>query len=216
MGNRKASDRTDAGGRRRTAGNGRDPSPTENKNADAQGERTAAAGALAVARGLPEVSFTVEDEKLAAAADQVAADYAPPPLLDGAQPAAAGADPSAPPVISTEDAEKGYRMLGLAVVGQSCMLLAPAWHVTQVEQTSVSDAIVQALMIWFPDGIIPAKYLALLVLVSAVGTIALSRIDPVTGELPPRHAPPKKPAVPAAPAAAAAPQSNPAHIQPTH
>jgi hypothetical protein len=119
-------------------------------------------------------------------------------------------DPNAPPTVSTEDAEKGYRLLGMAVVGQSALLFAPAWHVTLEEQTSVSDAIVQALMIWFPGGLIPAKYLALLVLASAVGTIAISRIDPVTGELPPRHAPPKK-HVPAPAAGAAA-----THIQPSH
>ena len=165
-----------------------------------------------MAHGLQQVSTAAEltAEQLSAQADEVAAEYAQPPA--GA-PADLPPDPNAPPVVSTEDAEKGYRLLGMAVVGQSALLFAPAWHVTLEEQTSVSDAIVQALMIWFPGGLIPAKYLALLVLASAVGTIAISRIDPVTGELPPRHAPVKKP-VSAAPTAAAGAAAT--HIQPSH
>lgn len=150
----------------------------------------------------------LDAERLDLEADQVAADYAPAP----ADAAAAAVDPNAPPVISTEDAEKGYRMLALAVVGQSCLLFVPAWRVSIEEQTTVSDAMVQALLLWFPDGLIPAKYLALLVLASAVGTVALSRIDPKTGELPPRHAPVEK-SIPVAPAGAATGNAA-THIQP--
>jgi len=220
MGGRKVSDRTGAGGRRHTGGS--TPSRTEKSNpssgahAELEGA-TAGGGPLAVASRLPQVNLRmIDDEKLTAAADAVAAEYAPPPAAALDPLAAAPPDPNAPPVVSTEDAEKGYRLLGLAVVGQSCLLLVPAWHVTTEEQTTVSDAIVQALMLWFPDGLIPAKYLALLVLASAVGTIALSRIDPATGELPPRHAPPKKPTVPPAPAAAGAGVDPRTQIQPTH
>jgi hypothetical protein len=189
----------------------------EHPAAGAAKSNGAAVGAAElVADGLQQVSSTAAEltaEQLTAQADAIATEYTPAPSTDESQNATL--DPQAPPQVSTEDAEKGYRMIGLAVVGQSALIFAPAWHVTLEEQTTVSDAIVQALMIWFPGGLIPAKYLALLVLASAVGAIAIARIDPVTGELPPRHAPAKKSVpVPQQPPAAAGAAAT--HIQPPH
>lgn len=190
----------------------------EHPAAGAAKSNGAAVGAAElVADGLQQVSSTAAEltaEQLTDQADAIATEYAPAPSTDESQNVTL--DPNAPPQVSTADAEKGYRMLGMAVVGQSALLFAPAWHVTLEEQTSVSDAIVQALMIWFPGGLIPAKYLALLVLASAVGSIAIARIDPVTGELPPRHAPAKKSVpVPQQPPAAGAGAAA-THIQPPH
>jgi hypothetical protein len=58
-------------------------------------------------------------------------------------------------------------------------------------------------VLWFPDQIIPPKYMALLVIAGVSMEIVQKRRDPATGELRPRHhAKPKPVAETPAPAAA--------------
>lgn len=158
------------------------------------GDPPAGAGAAAepLASGLLDA-----DRILAAEADAIAEQFREP---------APGAvlDPAAQQ-LAAETVEQAYNILGTAVVSQGAAVFIPNWHITPAETKDMSDAIVQALMLWFPDGLIPPKYMAILAIAGVGARIAMARRDELTGELPPRYAP-KKPRPPAgAPAAAAAP-----------
>jgi hypothetical protein len=113
--------------------------------------------------------------------------------VESAARAEAAALPPAPAELEAaaqiENAVAGYNILALGIVAQGAELIFPNWHITPTEQTDLSGAMVQALMLWFPDGLIPAKYMAVLVIAGVAGKIALSRRDD-SGALPPRHAPP--------------------------
>jgi hypothetical protein len=159
---------------------------------DAPTETKASGGAGAVplklATGILQVNeVRIDDAQLAREADQVAQEAA---ADDAAAAAALPPTPEAEAAAAqVENAEEGYKILALAVVGQGYELFAPAWHVTPLEKGDMADALVAALMLWFPDGLIPAKYMALLVIAGIGAKIAIARRDPVTGILAPRHDP---------------------------
>ena len=128
--------------------------------------------------------------ELQAEAARIAAE-APPEIPPApAEPPPPAASPEQIQLV--QDAEKGYKILALGVVSQGAALIVPNWQVTGDEKTALADSIVQALMLWFPDGLIPPKYMALLVVAACVSTIVMSRMDAETGALPPRYAPTKK------------------------
>jgi hypothetical protein len=138
--------------------------------------------------GVLEVNAVrIDDAQLVAEADQVAheaaaeaaaiaAEYPPGPTAEDAAEA-----------VKIENAAEGYKILAFAIVGQGAELFVPNWHVTTTEKTDLADALVQALMLWFPDGLIPPKYMALLVVFGIGAKIAFARRDD-SGALLPRHA----------------------------
>lgn len=181
---------------------------------DAEAERAAAAAAVAAIPDDPPAAGTgaqpVADELLAtdnhrileAEADAIAAQFQTDPA------AGAGADPQTQ-ALAAETVQQAYDILGNMVVSQGAAVFIPNWHITPGETKDMSDAIVQALMIWFPDGLIPPKYMAVLAIAGVGARIAMARRHPDTGELPPRYAPPpRKPQ----PAAAAPPPDGVSHI----
>jgi len=151
---------------------------------------------------------SIDPVALSADADQVAREFevqnpaAPPPGEE-----LAPVDPNQP---TPEQIREGYRVLSLAVIDRGSSVLCPAWNITADEKGSLSSACAEALALWFPDQVIPPKYMALLVVAGVTLEIIDKRRDPKTGELMPRVHEPKKPnsaAVveqrPAAPAVAA-------------
>jgi hypothetical protein len=100
-----------------------------------------------------------------------------------AAPAPAAAAELAPPV--DPNAQAGFEVLALGSVTTLAAVFVPAWEVTQEECRTLSDAIVRALMLWFPDGMLPPKYMAVLAVAGAGATIAFARMDPKTGALKP-------------------------------
>ncbi len=143
----------------------------------------------------------VDEPALVAAAERIAAEHAPAndPLANAEQ------LPDEPLVPSPEQQLAGYRTLSLAVIARGADALVPAWNVTDQEKTSLADACAQALLLWFPDQLIPPKYMALLVVAGVTLEIVDARRDPKTGALRPRvYEPPKQPAAVVAPAPAAA------------
>ncbi len=83
-------------------------------------------------------------------------------------------------------------------------VIAPNWRVTREERDQVSGAFALALAAWFPDDVIPIKYLVLMNVGASIWNLAATRRDPNTGKfIPLRLAPPPdsaKTATPAAPA----------------
>jgi len=136
--------------------------------------------------GLFQVSDPVNEVHIDAAALQAEA-----AAVASEFPADLPADPGAElqPAVS-EDAKKGYQILAGALVGQGALIFVPAWDVSPAECTDLADAIVEALLLWFPDGVIPPKYMAILAVLGVGFRIAYARRDPSTGAFKPRHVKP--------------------------
>jgi len=85
----------------------------------------------------------------------------------------------------------GYVVIAEAVVAGAAQSFVPAWTVTPPQSHKLADALARACVLWFPDGAIPPKYLALLVVANAAWEIAAANRDPQTGQLKARtHAKP--------------------------
>jgi hypothetical protein len=143
---------------------------------------------------MSEVS--IEESSLLAEAELIAQEHAPP-LASG------GEELLAPVGPTPEQMREGYKTLSFAIVDRTAGVLCPAWNVTAEEKGSLAGAIADALLLWFPDQLIPPKYMALLVVAGVSLEIVDKRRDPITGELKPRVHAPKKPTVAAAPPPAA-------------
>lgn len=114
--------------------------------------------------------------------------------IAAAAPVDPGADPGAvlaPPVTgpSEEEILAGYQMVCGELIDSGCQALVPAWQVTPREVSKLSTACSKALMLWFPDMIIPPKYLALLTIAGVGFEIAQARKDPETGRYRPARVP---------------------------
>ena len=88
-------------------------------------------------------------------------------------------------------------------------VVAPNWRITREEREQVSGAFALALSAWFPDDVIPIKYLVLMNVGASLWNLAASRRDPNTGKFIPLRLAPAADAAktaepPAAPAAGAA------------
>ena len=121
---------------------------------------------------------------------------APAGLILEANAALAGApvDQSAAPVETgpppAAQMAEGYTVLCAAVVAAAANGLAPAWQVTPAETQSLAGAMAQALVLWFPDQVIPAKYMALLAVAGVSFEIISARRLP-SGGLRPRFPEPE-------------------------
>lgn len=142
---------------------------------------------------MSEVS--IDPAALAAEADAIVGEHAP----EVTPVSAPGVDAS-PAVPTDAEVLQGYQLITDALVDRGADAIAPAWQITSEEKAAFSGACAKALLLWFPDQIIPPKYMALLVVAGVGFEIVGKRRDPKTGELKPRHY-----AKPAAPAAAPAP-----------
>ena len=87
----------------------------------------------------------------------------------------------------------GYEMVCTQLLDSGCTAIVPAWHVSPVEVSKLSTACSKALMLWFPDMIIPPKYMALLVIIGVGFEIAQARKDPATGRYRPGQLPQRAP-----------------------
>jgi hypothetical protein len=96
-----------------------------------------------------------------------------------------------------EEILAGYVLVCDVVVGQGCDALVPAWNVTPAERGKLSGAIAKALLLWFPDQIIPPKYMALLAVAGVTFEIINARRDPQTGKLKPARVLPAQASKPA-------------------
>ena len=153
--------------------------------AKANAEAGAAAGATEpLADGLPPEGRRLLDAEADAIASEFASDA--PPLEDGGNEGQ----------LSPEAIEQGYLILANMVVSQGAAIAIPNWHITGPETDDMSKALVECLMLWFPDGVLPPKYLSILAIAGVAARIAMVRRDPQTGALPPRHAPPPRPPPP--------------------
>jgi hypothetical protein len=108
--------------------------------------------------------------------------------------------PESAPKPTEADVLQGYTLICGSVVGAAAQGLAPAWNVTPEETGRVAGACAQALLLWFPDDIIPPKYMALVVIAGVSFEIIAKRRDE-TGRLRPRFPPPQA-TTPEQPAAA--------------
>jgi hypothetical protein len=104
-------------------------------------------------------------------------------------------DPDPAGVAGPSDAEvlAGYEMVCTQLIDSGCTAIIPAWRVTPLEVSKLSTACSKALMLWFPDMIIPPKYMALLVIVGVGFEIAQARKDPSTGRYRPAQLPDRAP-----------------------
>lgn len=102
---------------------------------------------------------------------------------------------TAPGVTGPSEAEvlAGYEMVCTELIDQGCTAVVPAWKVTPHEVGRLSTACSKALMLWFPDMIIPPKYMAILVIAGVGFDIAKARRDPSTGRYPPARVPERAP-----------------------
>lgn len=175
--------------------------PTGADASDTGGTGAAAGEEILMAPGVFQVN-TVEIDPAALAAEAAAA---VPPV--GAEPSgsdATFAEGSVAPAggATEEEILAGYVLVCDVVVGQGCDALVPNWNVTPAERGKLSGAIAKALLLWFPDQIIPPKYMALLAIAGVTFEIVNARRDPVTGKLKPARVLPAQTAKPAATAAA--------------
>jgi len=131
------------------------------------------------------------DETPAALEAEAAAATAGAPLdLEAPAPGAAGAAPglpAGPAGPSEEEVVAGYTLICSELVDLGAVSLVPAWKVTPAESGKLANAMARALVLWFPDMIIPPKYLALLTVAGVAFEIAQARRDPNSGRYLPAH-----------------------------
>ncbi len=167
------------------AGRSKTSGTNTGENAESTGASTGDKAAQPVApvdRLTPE--NTVQEPNSAPAqliheADVAMLDAPVDPVLGGP----AGPQPTGP---STDDIAKGYAQLGKAALGMVCEAVAPNWEINDSEQSKIADALGRACALWFPEEI-PEKWVALIVVVGAIGEVASRRRDPATGRFKPRH-----------------------------
>lgn len=129
-----------------------------------------------------ETPAALEAEAIAATAT------APIDSLEAPGPAAQAGPPAGP---SDEQVIEGYTLICGELVDLGANALVPAWKVTQAESGKLAGAMARAFVLWFPDLIIPPKYLALLTVAGVCFEIAQARRDPATGQLLPAQLPQK-------------------------
>jgi len=98
-----------------------------------------------------------------------------------------------------EEILEGNKQVFTAVISTTANSVMPAWAISPQETDDLSDALARACVLWFPDGMIPPKYLALCVVAGIAGKIVLKRRDPDTGKLKPMKLDDAKPAAATAP-----------------
>lgn len=143
------------------------------------------------------------DTPAALEAEAAAATAGAPPDLDPVPvPGTEGPGPFDRPIAGPSDEEilAGYTLVCGEVVDLGAQSLVPAWRVTPAESGKLAGAMARALLLWFPDQIIPPKYLALLTVAGVAFEIAQARRDPASG----RYFPARLPEKPAGESAAAA------------
>lgn len=134
----------------------------------------------------------VSDTPAALEAEAAAAAAAAPPDLEapsGANTDQPGAFDRPIPGPSDEEILAGYQLICGEFVDLGANALVPAWRVTPVESGKLAGAMARALLLWFPDMIIPPKYLALLTVAGVAFEIAQARRDPQTGQYRPGKLP---------------------------
>lgn len=156
----------------------------------------AGSGEILVAH-LDRPGLTVDESAAQLEADAHAALAGAP--LEIEAPAPDGAPGTPGPGPSEEEVLAGYTLICTEVVDLGAGALVPAWKVTPAESGKMAGAIARALLLWFPDMIIPPKYLALLSIAGVAFEIAQARRDATGRYLPARL--PEKPAGEGAPAA---------------
>jgi hypothetical protein len=92
----------------------------------------------------------------------------------------------------------GYQLVTTQLVEAGAASILPAWQVTSAESSKMGGAMARALLLWFPDQIIPPKYMALLAIAGVGFEIAQARRDPETGRYRPARLPPPPEKQPAA------------------
>jgi hypothetical protein len=129
----------------------------------------------------------VNDALLAAQMQQAAS--APVPGMEGLP-----IDPGAEVVqqATPEEVRKGYEVLFTGVVGWSANAFAPNWGVQPEETAALSTALADACAIWFPDQVLPPKYMVLIPILGVTAQIVSARRDPETGALRALRSPPVK------------------------
>lgn len=143
---------------------------------------------------------SVDTAELTREADAIAAGAAP--VADALAPEGLPVDGAGAPV-DMDAVRKGYQTLMLSLTETVTAAAVPAWAVTLPEKTKLADACAEALLLWFPDQIIPPKYLAVLMIANVGYEIVQARRDPATGKLKPTRVI-EKPAPAARPNTAAA------------
>lgn len=132
----------------------------------------------------------VGDDSRAALEREASAAIATAPAPEIPEPGAGIAPAEVGP--SEEEILAGYALVCGQVVGACTSAIVPAWEVTAAENGKLSGAMARALLLWFPDQIIPPKYLSLLVVAGVGFEIINARRDPQTGRLrPARLEPPR-------------------------
>lgn len=132
----------------------------------------------------------IDPEALAREADAIAAEVpgpAPGSVPTGDQAAGTGAGPvrTGEPTMAELEAIAAANGAGLALlVDRLGAIVAPNWSITPDESQELAHASAIALAAWFPDGVIPIKYMVLLNLGGVAWTIAQKRRNP-DGTLPP-------------------------------
>lgn len=130
-----------------------------------------------------ETAGSLEAEALAATAGA-------PADLEELPRGAAGAAPGLPagPAGPTEEEIlAGYTLLAGELVDLGAVTFVPAWKVTPAESGKMASALARAALLWFPDAIIPPKYLALITVAGVALEIAQARKDPTSGRYLPAH-----------------------------
>lgn len=102
-----------------------------------------------------------------------------------ADPTAPGSSPAAPAQPSEQDVLAGYAMIGETIINSATGALLPAWSIAPDKKHRLAGALAQAALLWFPDGLIPPKYLALLTIAGITVEIINDNRDPKTGALRP-------------------------------
>jgi hypothetical protein len=129
----------------------------------------------------------IDAPALTAEADAIAQEYAqanpappPPPALD-----AQGAVIETPAPPSPQDVLLGYRVICTALIDRGASTLTPAWMWKPEKKTRLADACAQAALLWWPDCIIPPKYMALFVVAGVAMEVIEDNRNPETGKLRP-------------------------------
>lgn len=123
------------------------------------------------------------------------------PDLSGTAPAGLPVGPAQP---SPEEVLAGYTLIAGELVDGAALAVFPNWQVTPAESGKFAGAMARAFLLWFPDQIIPPKYLALVTLAGVGFEIVQARRDPETGKLRPARLPKKDAGGDTKPQAAAA------------
>ncbi len=103
------------------------------------------------------------------------------PSAPAGSPVATGTLPVDPAQPSPEEVLEGYRLIAVEVVDVGASALVPAWRVSPEKSNKLGTAMAKAAMLWWPDMIIPPKYLALITIAGVVFEIAQDNKDPATG-----------------------------------